>query len=250
MRAPAYVALGIAAYLVFLAATLPANIVVERARRAMPLDVHASFDDVRGTIWNGSLRARIDTPAPLTVDRIAWRLLPSRLAAGELAFALDAASPSLSAKMQAARAFDGWRLRDVAARADASAFVAFAPVLAAFRPAGPLELNAASLEWNRREARGEARLEWRDAATSLAEIRPLGSYRLTWRGEGETGRLAVATLQGPLHFVGEGTTTPQGAVQFTGEARAEPQAAKALAPLLDLIGPARPDGARAIALRR
>ena len=248
VRAPGLVAIGVVAYVAFLVATMPASVAVERARRALPLDVHADFEDVGGTIWNGSLRLHVTAPGELTLDRVAWRFLPMRLAAGEIAFALDATSASVKAKLEAARGFARWRLRDVSAHADASALVAFVPVLAAFRPAGPLDVAAPSVEWNRSEARGEAKLEWHDAVTSLSDVRPLGSYRATWRGDGDAGRIAVTTLQGPLQVTGTGTTSAQGA-QLNGDARAEPQAAKALAPLLDLIGPPRPDGARAIAWR-
>jgi hypothetical protein len=59
-------------------------------------------------------------------------------------------------------------------------------------------------------------------------------------------KVNLATLEGPLRLTGEGTLTPQGRLAFAGEARGEGAAAQSLEPLLDLMGPRRADGARAL----
>jgi len=59
----------------------------------------------------------------------------------------------------------------------------------------------------------------------------------------------VTTIKGPLRVTGSGTASPSSGFTFKGEARGEGEAAKALEPLLDLMGPRRPDGARALELR-
>ena len=89
-------------------------------------------------------------------------------------------------------------------------------------------------------------MEWRGAAVGLSEVRPLGTYRADIHAEGHAGKVVVSTVEGRLRIAGQGTLTPPTRIVFRGEARAEGADAKALEPLLDLFGPARPDGARAL----
>jgi hypothetical protein len=67
--------------------------------------------------------------------------------------------------------------------------------------------------------------------------------------EAGPAQLSVPTLEGPLTVIGTGTLTPPHRLAFSGEARAEGESAKALEPLLDLLGPRRPDGARSVEVR-
>lgn len=249
MRLRAIAALGIAAYIVFLVGTTPASFVAARVSAALPGRV--TLTDTRGTLWAGSARARVIAHGgPVFFDRLEWRLEPSRLAAGRLAFDVRAVARGLDARLQVARGFSGWELRDVAARAESALVTAFAPWLAPWRPEGTLVIASPTMQWDEREARGQLSLEWRDAALSLSEVRPLGSYRLEARAEGGPARLSVTTLDGALKVSGQGTFTLPSRLAFSGEARAEGEQAKALEPLLDFIGARRPDGARALEIRR
>ena len=90
------------------------------------------------------------------------------------------------------------------------------------------------------------RLDVKGASTALSEVRPLGSYRADVVAEGAGARVNVATVEGPLRLSGQGRLEFPSRFAFTGEARGEGTNATALDPLLNLIGPARPDGARAI----
>src|SRR6185312_9600234 len=83
MRTSSIAVLGIAAYAIFLAATIPARFVAQRL--ASPGEVEIS--EARGTLWSGSARATIFAgAAPLAIDRIRWRFQPARLASARLAF--------------------------------------------------------------------------------------------------------------------------------------------------------------------
>ncbi len=240
MRTPAIVALGIAAYLAFLVATIPASVLVHSLRQPGALDL----DGARGTLWNGSARATIAAPgAVLELRALRWRWLPARLAGGRLAFEVEAEAPGIEGRLELARGLGGVGLRDVHAQAQAASLAQIAPILGAWRPEGTLTLSAPSIAWDARGASGDARLEWRDAALALSAVRPLGSYRIDAHGEGGPAKLAVSTLDGPLRIEGRGVLAASGAWSFTGSARG-PQA---LAPLLERIGPPRPDGAHAIA---
>jgi len=249
MRASGFAALGLAAYSLFLIATIPAAYVAAQITASMRGQVE--LGDGQGTLWQGSGRARFASArGGKVIDRIEWRFVPSRLAAGEIAFALRVSAEGIAASGEAARGFSQWRLRDAKAESDASALAAFIPVIAPWRPAGTVSLTAASLTLEGRDVRGGSLdLEWRGAVTGLSEVRPLGTYRATWRAENGPGRIAVTTLEGPLRITGEGTTTTGLRMAFSGEAHGEGDAAKALEPLLDLMGPRRPDGARSLQIR-
>ena len=109
-----------------------------------------------------------------------------------------------------------------------------------------MSATVASLELAGREARGNLQLEWRNAASALSEVKPLGSYRAEVAAEGAAASLRVSTIEGALRVTGQGRLEFPSRLAFTGEARAEASKAGALQPMLDLIGPARPDGSRAI----
>jgi general secretion pathway protein N len=239
-----YVVLGIAAYAVFLVATLPASVALTAAQRAQP----GRFDvlESRGSAWNGSAKVAVGTT---TIERLQWRWKPARLIAGRLAFDITASAPGIEARYEGARSFTRWEVRDVNAKGSAQAMSLLLPLTAAWRPEGQLTLASPLLESDGRELRGDVSLEWRGAAVALSDVRPLGSYRADIALEGPGARFRVATLQGPLTVTGQGTLAAPGRIAFTGEARPEPTSAAALEPLLKLLGPARADGARAIEWR-
>jgi general secretion pathway protein N len=247
MRTPAIAALGIAAYLAILVATIPASLVAARSGTALP---GLELAEASGTLWNGAARARLATGGgQVTLDALNWRFLPLHLASGRLAFDVSASGPGVDAHAMVGRSLGGWELRDARGQAEAPLAVVLVPWIAPWRPEGTLQFAVASLSWDEREARGEASLEWRRAAVALSEVRPLGSYRLVARADGGPAQLSVTTIDGSLRIAGQGTLTPPRRLAFSGEARGEGDAAKALEPLLDLLGPRRPDGARAVEVR-
>jgi general secretion pathway protein N len=248
MRLPAMAALGIAAYAVFLLASTPATFIAARASAAAPGRIELA--DTRGTLWSGSARARIRvTGGDVLLDRIDWRFLPARLASGRIAFDVTATGRGLEVRSQVARGFAGWELRDVAAHGDAAALTPLAPVIAAWRPEGNVAISSPAIEWNDTRARGDLRAEWNDAALSISEVRPLGSYRIDVHADGGPANVVVATLSGPLRVAAQGTLMPPSALRLSGDARGEGAAAAALEPLLNLMGPRRPDGSRALEIR-
>lgn len=245
-RALGFVLLGAVAYIAILAATTPIAFVAARASDATQGAV--ALANARGTLWRGEASARIlpRRGAPVDIDRVEWRFLPAKLLGGRLAFDVRVAASGLTGEMEAARAVGGWQLRDFAMRGDASGLAAFAPILAALRPAGALSVTAPRLDWDGRELRGEASAEWRGASVGWSEVKPLGSYRASLRAESGPAQVSVATLDGPLRVTGQGTLALPATLAFTGEARADAAQQPALAPLMGLIGARRADGAHAI----
>jgi general secretion pathway protein N len=248
MRASSFAALGLAAYAVFLVATIPASYVAAQVTAAM--SGRLELADAQGTFWNGSAKASVfPTRGGPTIDRIEWRFAPLRLFAGEVAFATRFSAARFHGSLDAGRSFAQWRARDAKIEGDASVLAAWIPILATWRPTGNIAVDAPSIVIEGQGVRGAATAEWRDASTSLSDVRPLGTYRANWSANDGPGKIAVTTLKGPLRVSGQGTTTPSLRFIFSGEARADPESAKALEPLLDLMGPRRPDGARALELR-
>ena len=248
MRVKAMTALGVAAYLVFLVLATPASFIAARARAAAPGKIEMS--EAKGSLWSGAARARIAAPGGhLIFERIEWKLVPARLIAGRIAFDVRAVGHGLAGHAQLARGFSRWELRDVAASGEAEALIPLAPMAAAWRPEGTLAISSPALDWDDHDARGDLRAEWKDAALSISGVRPLGTYRLDAHAEGGPAKLTLATLDGPLRISAQGAFTPPSTLTASGEARAEGPNAKALEPLLDLMGPRRPDGARALEIR-
>src|SRR5665213_156419 len=205
MRASTAAALGIAAYLAFLAASVPAGLI---ARRIDGTSMRIS--EARGTGWSGSARLELTLPSgPLTVDEMAWRFQPARLLTGHLAFAVHVRSPG-EGTLEIARGFGGWEARGLAWKGDAAALAAVSPLVATWRPQGQLGITAPRLAWNGREARGSARIEWHDAAVALADVHPLGTYRVDVEAAGGPAKIALATLDGVLQAKGSGTVDANG----------------------------------------
>ena len=248
MRPPALAAIGIAAYAVFLVATLPASFVLASAQEAEP----GKFEvrEASGTLWRGAAKLTVNTPGgPVAVDRFEWRWLPARLAAARLALDITASAPGLEAHYVGARAIGGWEARDLEARGDAAKLATVLPWIAAWRPEGTITVTSPRLDTDGAEVRGTARIEWRGAAVAVSDVRPLGTYRADIEAQGHAGKVTITTVSGPLRITGTGTLTPPTRVAFSGEARADAESARALEPLLNLLGPARPDGARALEWR-
>ena len=239
---------GIPAYALFMVLTAPATFIGNRVSHAA--DGHVQFSDASGNLWAGSLRAHVDAPGgAFTVDRIAWRLAPSALMEARLAFHIEVDSREARGSVQLLRGWSYWEARGGSASLEARVLPVFYPIVAAWRPEGSVSMSADGVRWNDKELLGPISVEWRDAGVALSDVRPLGSYRLTAQGAGESAKLALSTIAGALRISGQGEAKVPRGMTFSGEARGEGNAASALEPLLNLMGPKRPDGARSIEVR-
>jgi general secretion pathway protein N len=244
MRALTLAAVGVVAYAAFLVATLPASVVA--ARIATETGGRVRLEEARGSAWDGAARATLSLAGQaVAIDALTWSWRPAALAAGRFAFDVEATRPQLHLRGEVGRSLSAWEAHGLVLEGNAAALAALVPLLAPWRPEGSVSGQAAALAWTPSSLSGEARLEWRNAALALSEVRPLGAYRAELRGEGSQARLALTTTDGPLRLSGQGTLSADGRLDFRGEARAEGPQAASLQPLLDLFGPRRPDGSRA-----
>src|SRR5688572_18203595 len=107
MRAAPLVALGVVAYAVFLAATIPAPVVA--AHVASETRGAVRLHEVKGTAWDGAARAIVTLPATsFDVDVVTWRWRPASLAAGRFAFEVDATMKQLEVRGEVGRGLAAW----------------------------------------------------------------------------------------------------------------------------------------------
>lgn len=250
MRARHALVLGALAYGAFLAGTLPASLLAARIEKEAGSRV--AFDSVDGSVWDGRARVTLRPGGgDFTIDELRWRFLPSRLLMGEAAWSIHARRPGLDAAAVAARSLAETRFREVRASGTAGALVPLFPLASSWQPEGTVAIEADEFAFGGGEARGQAKVEWREAALSLAAARPLGSWKADLAGKGAAIEVALATVKGPLRLAGKGSLK-SGSVpgfRFDGTASADPGREKELEALLALIGPRRPDGLHAITVR-
>lgn len=211
--------------------------------------------DARGSVWSGSAVAVL-TGGPGSRDasalpgRLQWKLA---LGAGALHLTL-AHEGCIAEPWQIAvePGFGRLRLRWPPGRTElgrwpAAWLAGLGLPFNALRPGGQLRLSSEALALESAQGRwriqGRAELELLAFNSALAPLDTLGSYRLELNGDGaggDTARVQLATLQGPLRLQGSGQWAgPK--LRFRGEASAEPEARPMLNNLLNLLGPRRGD---------
>ncbi|GAB4397555.1 MAG: hypothetical protein OHK0048_06220 [Rhodoferax sp.] len=214
-----------------------------------------ALDQTQGTVWDGSgqlsLRGGIDAPEATTLaSRLVWRIRP----------VWDAQGPALTVHWRAACCIpEGWDWRlgwvdgalsltlgDAHSQWPAGLLVGLGTPWNTLNLQGQLQLHTLGLQlrWRAGSLRmqGQVRVEALDVGTSLATLRPLGSYALELQG-GPTPQLTLRTLRGALQLQGQGQWIA-GRLRLRGQARAEPGAEAALTNLLGVIG--RREGALSV----
>ena len=249
LRTVLLVVLGLVAFVIILAVTMPASFIASQVAPSLPPQM--AIEGAKGNMWQGEASVRAAPGGmPIHLEKVRWRFKPERLANGMIAFDTTVTSGGFEAKAELQRDGSRWHVRDFHLDGDASGFATVFPILATYKFSGPVTATAASLDGTDREVWGNVKIEWKDAGTALTPVRPVGTYRAEWHADGTTGRINVATINGPLRISGAGTTTTMPArLDISGEAGADASIGLALDPLLDQIGPRKPNGARAIEIR-
>ena len=87
-----------------------------------------------------------------------------------------------------------------------------------------------------RNAYGQLTVTLDDIGSRVSRVKPLGSYKVVFQAEGQTGTINLTTTsQGPLLLSGQGTVSKTSSA-FNGVATATPEARENLAGLLNLLG--------------
>lgn len=209
------------------------------------------FQDVRGTVWNGSSRVTLtggagSQDAATLPGRLTWLLRPDWSG-------LQADLHADCCMQQPWRVHLRPRLNgaDLALADSLSQWPA--PWLSGLgTPWNTVQLEGQlmlatqgfALTWNagRLSVAGQAQLDATHISSRLSTLKPMGSYRVTLRG-GTTPALQLQTLEGSLQLSGTGQWVGS-KLRFDGVATAAPDRLDAMSNLLNIIG--RRDGARAI----
>lgn len=226
---------AIAGLLLILLALFPATWLDHGLQRASGGNLMLA--EAEGTVWRGSgvLQAILPRGEAVTLAPVQWRLAAGELLAGRAHLTvlsqqdnkplLDAVLHPGGARIQAARL-----------ELPADLLGAYSPTLRQAELAGLLSFHAADLSIADGRIAGRAELLWRQAASGLTQVRPLGSYRIAFTGAGERLDFSLATLQGDLNLSGQGSWRPGGGVDFQGLARPVGDKLHDLIPLLRVLG--------------
>jgi general secretion pathway protein N len=226
--------LGVAAYLAFLIANLPAawfGYALERSSEGA-----LALGEPRGTVWKGqgALAVRSGRGYRRVAD-LEWRCNPLSVFAGRLSLALTGSASGANLRANVGLGLRSVRLQNVEASLPATLLDPAVPAVAFAKLEGRLRLVADSLEIGPASVRGAATVEWSGAGAS--GIARIGDYRLQITGSGEQAALKLATLRGDLRLNadGEWRASQPRVVQMRGVAETPP-GRKDLEPLLLLLG--------------
>ena len=90
---------------------------------------------------------------------------------------------------------------------------------------------------------GRMQLDMTQIASALSPVKPLGAYRIHFDWRGNTARIDLKSLSGPLLMEGAGAIE-NGRLRFSGKAWAQEGEEQRLAILLNLLGQRRQVGNR------
>ncbi len=195
--------LGVAAYVVFLAANLPAALVGSALERASRGSV--ALGESQGTAWNGSgVLAVRSGGAWRRVADIEWSCNPLALFVGRVDLKISGSGNDTRLRALASFGAAGASFRDVEMSAPAAAAEPVIAAAAFARPAGRLRLLADSVDIGAASLRGTVTVEWTDAGLGGMQAQRLGDYRLQITGSGDRADLSLATLRGDLRLNAQG----------------------------------------------
>lgn len=227
----------------FLSLALAAALVVLPARWLtvlVPEKWPVALVDAQGTVWNGTAALALGPShnRRRLPDTLQWRW------SFKNGPRLELSHPWLNGPVLLALTQGGLALSSRTLTLPASALATVDARLAAVGPEGYLTLRWPALQLKHVPPAEGTRLleaEWRDAASALTPIRPLGHYNMTLTAKGQGNELVLTTRQGPLMLEGKGTVDPRQGLDFTGTARADPNAgdrvSAALQDVLAALGP-------------
>ncbi len=192
--------------------------------------------DARGTVWNGSAMLGLSDGRQVTLlpGRLSWKIGLAAIASGRVT--ADVSHPALAAPLAVTLAAKSIALKAGQAELPAALLAALGAPFNTVRPGGALGLRWTDVELTGGVLAGNLQIDWSDAQSALSTVAPLGSYRLQVTGAGDTARLQLDTLRGPLRLQGSGTVKG-GRVSFKGMASADLEMRPALIGLIGVLGP-------------
>ncbi|MGK8224674.1 type II secretion system protein N [Achromobacter xylosoxidans] len=199
-----------ASALVFGGAVLPARWLLA----LQPDDAPLVLADAAGTLWNGAAWIALGPPGArrMLPQPLHWQWRWSSLT-------LELSHPWLQGPLRAGLGWDGVAVSAQSLRLPATVLPALGAPWNTLAPEGTLEISWQALRLGAALPQAPlAELRWRDAATAMSPVAPVGTYVLRVRGDGRAGAtLALSTDSGPLAVTGQGSLDARG-VRFQGQA--------------------------------
>lgn len=191
----------------------------------------------QGRIWQGrgDLQALLPNGRAATLAPVRWSISGTRLLAGELRFTLVSEQTG-NLLLDATATHHGVQLHSVRLELPAPLLGAFTPTLREADLGGTLNLHSDGSQLQNNQLTGKFEIRWLNAASSITQVRPLGSYLITLTGQGDALKFSLATLNGELTLAGDGRWKMGQRLLFDGTASPSETRQQELAPLLRILG--------------
>lgn len=222
-----------------LAIALGAALTVMPARwlmAALPSELPVSVADADGSLWSGRALLAVGQPGfqRTITEPLAWTF---SLVGGPH---LRVEHPWLNEAVVIRPAWLGLSISGQSFQAPASLLSTFDARLAALNPGGQLLLQWPAMVvgfTGKLQNNALIQLHWNNASSTLAAVKPLGSYRLSLTASAlEDAAITLSSAHGPLLLQGQGAISPGGRFQMGLTTRIDPVADPAVsAALRDLL---------------
>jgi general secretion pathway protein N len=192
-----------------------------------------------GTLWNGSgtLALRAQGDQFIALQSLRWSVNWASIFTGHLAVKLNwdnlTNAPATDAILSAGQI----ELRHVSLSLPVHALNEISPLLKPAQFHGQFQVQADDLILDSQGIKGNATVEWLQAGSKLSSVDPLGNYRITLNGQGNTINIGLGTTSGALKLSGQGSWAIGRGLTFQGTAEAAPENRESLAELLHNLGP-------------
>jgi len=241
--------LGLAAYVVFLLATLPAAFAWQFLGVRLDGLPALSAPPPSGTLWAGEFHdiAYRD----LVVESLSWNLRPSELMTGRLGLDWQLSGPFGHGSGRLAFGAGDVELADIRLDVGAAAITAVAPQLG-FPMEGRflLDLRRGRASYERGVSQADGVLGWIDAGAGLTKAHDLGDLRADIIHAEDGGvRLSIADQGGPLRLVGTAQWDRVDGLRFEAQAGARDGAASELVEGIEMLGRPQADGLYRLSFR-
>jgi general secretion pathway protein N len=238
--------LGVALFLVFLVATLPAQLAYAFAKQNVARDLPLILDHVQGTVWSG--RAAPVQIGGQRLDSLSWDVNALALLIGRVQAQVEFRYGDSYGKANVARGFTGKiYARDVEARIALQRMKIVSQLLP-LGMQGALLLNVTRFDLDRRSIlAAEGALAWDGAVITVPQRTEFGNLRVTLGAEGDSVKGTLTDGGGPLQAEGLLLIGHDGNYKFTGAFAVRDPSQTLLAQGLQFIGRPGADGKIAVA---
>lgn len=243
-----YVIVGIVSYLIFIVATVPAALLGTALQRAS--NGTLVLQALSGTAWNGrgELVLNRGHAGVHSFGQGHWSVNPLWLFTGSVRTSMKFSAPDSDIAATVNVSPGKLSIARLQAKFSASLVGALYAPAALVAPEGSMVLESGGLSFEKDALKGEAKLDWRNAASNLSPVKPLGDYRLSASGQGKAMQVKMETLTGALALSGTGQwRTDDGRLHFDLLAKARERADE-LGPLLKMIGREQANGDRLLTI--